>query len=365
MLKQATGAVVVVVGLLSVLAGQVYGQESGSGMVGYWKLDDTGAPTTDSSGNLFNGTWTGTVSALTGAANTPQATPFSTGCLSFGSANAQVSVPGNGTLSLTGDFTVAFWMYPTADGTDYQRLVGKGNFNDRTFGVWRNPNGDHRILFQQYSAPATAAININSVASPATNQWTHVACRISGFGTATVTGKIFIDGDSATKGASTPRPNTPVAVADPVTFGYAGFHTSFPGRLDDIRLYDRALSDAEIQALAAGNRGPAAPVLSSTPGPTSTTLTWTGTATVCNVKRSSTTGGSYTTIASNVAASPYTDNATGYYYVVSGVTYGEGPDSNEVAPPITALPNTGLFTNETPTSTQFTIKFNQAVLAGD
>src|SRR5262249_6564773 len=98
----------------------------------------------------------------------------------------------------------------------------------------------------------------------------------------------------------------------------------------------------------------------------STALNWTGTATVFNVKRSTYPGGPYTTIASNVAGNNYTDSAGGsnYYYVVSGVTFGEGPNSNEVAPPVTAQPSTGLQTSENGASTTFTIKFNLPAPAG-
>jgi hypothetical protein len=83
---------------------------------------------------------------------------------------------------------------------------------------------------------------------------------------------------------------------------------------------------------------------------------------VFNVKRSTYPGGPYTTIASNVAGTTYTDSAGGgsYYYVVSGVTFGEGPNSNEVAPPVTAQPGSGLQTDENGAWTTFTIKYNVA-----
>jgi len=346
--------------------------------VGYWNCDDTAPPTKDSSGNGNDGTWSAGVSALTGAANTPQATPWSTGCLNFNAATAQVSVPGNAQLTLLGDFTVSFWMYPNADAGDYQRLVGKGAGADpasavnRTFGVWRNPGADHHILFQQYNNGA-GVLNITSTDTTPNTAWTHVAARISG-NNAT----LFLNG-SAALGATGARSGPPSGVqSDPVTFGYAGFHTSFPGRLDDIRLFNRALSDADIAALAAGSEGAPAPTgLTATAGNNQVTLNWNAgpSGTVYNIKRSTVMGGSppgtYTTIQSNVSGNSYIDttatNGTTWYYVISAVTYGESPNSNEVsAHPdvVTAVPNAGLQTTETGGTATFNILFNAAAPAG-
>ena len=82
--------------------------------------------------------------------------------------------------------------------------------------------------------------------------------------------------------------------------------------------------------------------------------------TVWNGKMSSVQGGPYNTIQSDVATNSYT--VTGltpgqtYYFVISAVTFGEGPDCPEVPGTplaVTALPNTGLQTSEAPTGTSF------------
>ncbi|EJL29928.1 discoidin domain-containing protein [Brevibacillus sp. BC25] len=80
------------------------------------------------------------------------------------------------------------------------------------------------------------------------------------------------------------------------------------------------------------------PVLSGTAGNAKNTLSWdavTG-ATGYILKRSTTPGGPYTTIASNVTGTTYTDtdvtNGTTYYYVVTAINDdGESGNSNEVA----------------------------------
>lgn len=78
--------------------------------------------------------------------------------------------------------------------------------------------------------------------------------------------------------------------------------------------------------------------LIATSGNDQVTLTWSAVtgATGYNVKRSTTAGGPYTTVASNVYGSPYTDttvtNGTKYYYVVTALNAGgESGNSNEAS----------------------------------
>ncbi len=89
---------------------------------------------------------------------------------------------------------------------------------------------------------------------------------------------------------------------------------------------------------------PSAPAgLTATPGNAQVSLGWTASAgaTGYNVKRSTTSGGSYSTIAPGVTATSYTDmtaaNGTTYYYVVSALNAsGEGPNSNQASATPTA-----------------------------
>ncbi|MCU6795139.1 cohesin domain-containing protein [Paenibacillus sp. WQ 127069] len=78
--------------------------------------------------------------------------------------------------------------------------------------------------------------------------------------------------------------------------------------------------------------------LSAVPADGNVILNWTISTEVTsyNVKRSTTAGGPYTTIASSVAGSSYNDsavtNGTTYYYVVTAINaYGESSNSNEVS----------------------------------
>jgi cellulose 1,4-beta-cellobiosidase len=78
--------------------------------------------------------------------------------------------------------------------------------------------------------------------------------------------------------------------------------------------------------------------LAATPGNNQIALSWNGAAgaTSYNVKRSTVNGGPYTTIASGVTTTAFTDstaaNGVTYFYVVSAVnTFGESADSSQVS----------------------------------
>jgi hypothetical protein len=91
-----------------------------------------------------------------------------------------------------------------------------------------------------------------------------VVARVQG-----TTGALFLQ--NAASGSAT-RSGTPATSTDPLTFAYAGFHTYFPGLLDDVRIYNRALGDAEIGILYAGL--PGASGVAATPGPGEIQVTW-------------------------------------------------------------------------------------------
>jgi hypothetical protein len=116
--------------------------------------------------------------------------------------------------------------------------------NNRNYGVWFGPAVGYQVVFQEYSAPATQSVWAQSTTALLPFVWYHVAATMSG-NQATV----YING--VQDGVAT-RTGTAVTTADPLTFGYAGFHTRYPGVLDDVRIYNRALSATEVAALAAG-----------------------------------------------------------------------------------------------------------------
>jgi hypothetical protein len=125
---------------------------------------------------------------------------------------------------------------------------------------------------------------------------------------------------------------------------------SLPGLRDALTTTNAEITQPVAQMLL-GNAlrpvSPAAPMLptdlAAVPGNAQVTLTWNPAfgGTTYNLKRSTTSGGPYTTIATNLTGLSYQDvglaNHTTYYYVVSAVNaLGEGPNSPEAG----AMPQT-------------------------
>jgi len=129
-------------------------------------------------------------------------------------------------------------MNKRSEATDWQRLVGKGNSTYRNYGVWEESGSGKRILFQQYGG----GCGFFSSHTVDISQWYFIAAVRQNL----INGKIFINDMIKQAGCSSASPYTS---ADPLTIGYAGFHKYFPGLIDEVRIYNRALSDEEIKTL--------------------------------------------------------------------------------------------------------------------
>lgn len=291
------------------------------GPIGYWKGDDGAG---DASGNGFAGTLSAGATTAPGGAPLKVANP---GCFNLDGAAGMVTVPDSPALRMPRDFTLSFWKRKTANTADWVRLVGKGNGAQRNFGLWEFPGDGGQLKFQIYNQNGGSVLEVDSPAMPSVNVWHHVVCVVSVNAAA-----LYVDGKPAGHGT---RGGDPGVAPDPLTFGHAGYHGHFPGQLDDIRLYDRALSMAEIAYLAEGKGVPEPPSAVKLDG---ATLSWKatstaappGTATYYAVKRNK------TTVASLLTSLSWTDPKpeAGAAYVVTAInTGGESAPSNEVQAP--------------------------------
>jgi hypothetical protein len=215
-----------------------------SGLVLHWRFDDpSGSVALDSSGHGFDGTYSG-ADLPTPSTEVPPTTFANPGSRHFvGTATNSVqlaSMPA--ALRPTQALTVSVWFRTTQ--TTRGDLVSHGgdyfirwDVEDMEF-VRRRPPGS-----------ASSLVSAAGVA-PAANdgRWHHAA------GVASVDGdtEIYLDGVRIDHDISR-LPFTYAAAPSALIVGRAmSGGQPFDGWLDEVRIYDRALSAAEIQALARG-----------------------------------------------------------------------------------------------------------------
>ena len=286
----------------------------------------------DTSGNVNNGAPT-SISFTTGKIGAQAA--------QFNGTSSNVSLP----KSPTDDFTVAMWVKTTdtAGSADGNWTAGKALVDGDSTGAaadWGTAivNGKFVLGVGSTSGDTTIAssVNIND------GTWHHVvATRNSTTGAMAV----YVDGVSGGTGTG-PTGSRTATTALRIGASRPGGSAFLNGALDDVRVYNRILTAAEITALAGGAK-PATPTgLAAVPDAGSITLNWTAssTATGYYVKRATTSGGPYTTLGT-VTTSSYTNtslpNGTTYYYVVSAVnSFGETANSSEVSatPAVVTVP---------------------------
>ncbi|MGB5725661.1 MAG: LamG-like jellyroll fold domain-containing protein [Thiogranum sp.] len=205
-------------------------ETSATGPLAHWKLDETSGNTAVDSlgghdGTLINGpTW--------GAGQLD-------GALSFDGNNDYINVPHDDTLSLT-TFSISAWIQPTAL-SGWQIVVSKSN--STSWNYYLGTSGSEIALGFNNSGSWTEFIT--SGAGLSTGQWYHLA---GTFDDATGEGKVYLNGALIHTGTTTA---SPPATSDAVTIGKSAAGEYWSGRLDDIRLFDRRLSAAEIAELAA------------------------------------------------------------------------------------------------------------------
>jgi len=220
-------------------------EPSQAGLIGHWQFDEgSGNTTADSSGNGHHGT-------ISGATWTGPGWDSTGYCLDFdGQGSDRVSV---GSFDVAGNaISIACWF--KADNLDTPgndpRMISKaiaGSNQDHWFMVSSSRVGDEkRLRFRLKTDGDTGELKAGPGGTIETDVWTHVAATWDG-----ETMRIHKNGvevGSLAKGGTLSTDSTvKVAIGNqPADTG----DRPFDGLIDDVRIYDQALSQEEIMWLA-------------------------------------------------------------------------------------------------------------------
>ncbi|MCF7865652.1 MAG: LamG domain-containing protein [Candidatus Pacebacteria bacterium] len=212
-----------------------------TGLVGLWSFDgkDMNGTTTayDRSGSGNNGTLTNGPTPAIGKMGQ---------ALSFDGTNDYVSADTTPLDSLT-TMTASFWINSQDLTTNYLRIMQKGDSSGATkgFGIVVSGTDGKLVGFYQPNY-TTGEIRARTSITLSSNQWYFVTMTYDGVSTL----KIYINGVDVSETSTSPDINW-AAGANAFAIGRrAGASSSyFKGSLDDIRIYNRALSASEIKSL--------------------------------------------------------------------------------------------------------------------
>ena len=189
--------------------------------------DINGTTAIDRSGNGNDGTITGATKVI---GKRGQA-------LSFDGDDDQIEIPdSNNSLDGVGQVTLSLWFYPTSSNGNYKIIAGKG-VNAANYGLW----------YQGSSFVATfyngSWRNHNASGTYATGEWYHLSMVIDNNND---TVRIYVNGVDRTVSSA----ETSDMVADNGSFYVTPSYSGRPaGKIDEVRVYNRALSSDEIGSL--------------------------------------------------------------------------------------------------------------------
>ena len=186
----------------------------------------SGTAVADSSGRNNNGTHAN--AAWTAAGRNG-------GGMTFNGTSSLVTVPDSATLDLTNGMTLEAWVRPTALGTTWRTVMMKESGTNLAYALyahdgsrpspWIRPGNQDRFVV------GTAAL--------AANTWTHLASTYDGAAL-----RLYVNGTQVATSNVTGL--LPVSTGALRIGGNSIWGEYFAGDLDDIRIYSRALTAAEV-----------------------------------------------------------------------------------------------------------------------
>jgi hypothetical protein len=218
-----------------------------NGLVGYWTMD--GSAINWATGKMTDTSGQGNTGSLVSMSTTTSPVTGKIGqALQFNGSNSYISASASASLNNMSAITISAWIKPTAvNGTTPPRILAKrtnGGTGWWDFGV----DGSSTLFFDvNYSSTNLAR---NSATTVPLNKWTHVVVAWTGSSSASSI-KLYINGAEVSYGATTDGAGSRLSDSayDVVVGNWKSADRPFNGTLDDVRVYNRALSASEVQQL--------------------------------------------------------------------------------------------------------------------
>ena len=206
-----------------------------TGLIGHWKLDE-------SSGSIASDAASGNDGSLI----TFPASPWEPvgqvdGALAFDGVDDYVNAAAATTYS-TASLTFAAWVNVDGLKTSDQWVVGSGD----DVGLYIDYE-TNTARFYWYDGSTWPDINNPSSDNISGTGWAHVA---GTFDSATKEAKVYVDGVLVDSITAPTQISYTTGVGDGLQIGSMDGGRNFEGKLDDVRVYNRALALADIQELA-------------------------------------------------------------------------------------------------------------------
>ena len=205
-------------------------------LVAHWKMDEgSGSTLVDASDYSNNATTSGNPTWVSGVDG---------GALRFNGSNQFGFAADANSLDLTQSLTIAAWIRPEKRDTQY--LIKKAEHNATNgYELSLSSGGKVFFRFNQDSSGNTYRLDSQSSYPTDGTTWMHVAITYDGS-----VMRMYIDGvQNSTKSFSSASSINTNALTVAIGAGNDGFR-GIQGAMDDVRIYNTALSASEISALA-------------------------------------------------------------------------------------------------------------------
>jgi len=205
------------------------------GLVGYWTFDEgQGQTAFDSSGNGLDGTLNGDPQWVAGQLG---------GALDFDGSGDFVEIPHDPLLSITDAITIAAWTNMRATASGEMAIVSKGGWGANDLPYELTETAGDVIFWQFYDNEGRDTCSPDS---PPVGEWHHICATYDG-----AVFKCYIDGELGEEweyAGAMPENTASVTIGRRSRGG-----TFFNGMIDDVAIYNRALSEEEIGLVMEGH----------------------------------------------------------------------------------------------------------------